>query len=57
MLVKTLESSWAMLLEDIGLWIPTEINNKEHDDKPEGVEDTGNYSISPVDKALCFSLR
>ncbi|EOY14516.1 hypothetical protein QUC31_000066 [Theobroma cacao] len=45
MLVKTLESSWAMLLEDIGLWIPTEINNKEHDDKPEGVEDTDEDQI------------
>ncbi|XWS21165.1 hypothetical protein CRYUN_Cryun30bG0032000 [Craigia yunnanensis] len=40
MLVKVLESNWAVLSEDIGLWIPTEINNQEHDDKPEGVEDT-----------------
>ncbi|XVF64016.1 hypothetical protein PTKIN_Ptkin09bG0133600 [Pterospermum kingtungense] len=40
MLVKVLESNWAALSEDIGLWIPTETNNQEHDDKPEGVDDT-----------------
>ncbi|XVE94866.1 hypothetical protein REPUB_Repub02eG0046700 [Reevesia pubescens] len=40
MLIKVLESNWTVLLEDIGLWIPTKINNQEHDDKPEGVEDT-----------------
>ncbi|XVF39964.1 hypothetical protein PTKIN_Ptkin01aG0075100 [Pterospermum kingtungense] len=40
MLVKVLESNWAVLSEDIGLWIPNEISNQEHDDKPEGVEDT-----------------
>ncbi|KAK8596802.1 hypothetical protein V6N13_001409 [Hibiscus sabdariffa] len=40
MLVKALESNWAVLSEEIGLWIPTKINDQEHDDKPEGVEDT-----------------
>ncbi|KAE8713419.1 DNAJ heat shock N-terminal domain-containing protein isoform 1 [Hibiscus syriacus] len=40
MLVKALDSNWSLLSEEIGLWIPTEINNQEHDDKPEGVEDT-----------------
>ncbi|MBA0838501.1 hypothetical protein Goarm_004312 [Gossypium armourianum] len=40
MLVKALESNWAALSEEIGLWIPTEVINQEHDDKPEGVEDT-----------------
>lgn len=39
MLIKALESDWAVLLEDIGLWIPKEIIHHEHDDKPEGVED------------------
>nr|DAD22332.1 TPA_asm: hypothetical protein HUJ06_023795 [Nelumbo nucifera] len=34
---KTLNST--MLLEDIGLWIPAEIVNNEHDDKPEGEEE------------------
>ncbi|KDP38372.1 hypothetical protein JCGZ_04297 [Jatropha curcas] len=38
-LVRALESDWAMLLENIGLWIPAEIVNQEHDDKPEGEED------------------
>ncbi|KAG8492023.1 hypothetical protein CXB51_015323 [Gossypium anomalum] len=40
MLVKALESNWAALSEEIGLWIPTEVINQEHYDKPEGVEDT-----------------
>ncbi|KAK8647147.1 hypothetical protein V6N13_120901 [Hibiscus sabdariffa] len=39
--VKVLESNWAVLSEDIGLWIPSEVINQEHEDKPEGVEDTG----------------
>ncbi|KAB1220368.1 hypothetical protein CJ030_MR3G009828 [Morella rubra] len=39
MLVKALESDWAVLLEEIGLWIPSEVINKEHDDKPEGEEE------------------
>lgn len=39
-LVKVLESNWAALSEEIGLWIPNEIKNQEHNDKPEDVEDT-----------------
>ncbi|KAG5543434.1 hypothetical protein RHGRI_016237 [Rhododendron griersonianum] len=39
MLARALESGWSQLSEDIGLWIPVEIHNKEHDDKPEGAED------------------
>lgn len=39
MLVRVLESDWAALSEEIGLWIPAEIIHKEHGDKPEGVED------------------
>ncbi|GKV30421.1 hypothetical protein SLEP1_g39231 [Rubroshorea leprosula] len=39
MLVKALEVDWAVLSEDMGLWIPDEIIHQEHDDKPEGVED------------------
>ncbi|KAK9028774.1 hypothetical protein V6N11_025921 [Hibiscus sabdariffa] len=39
-LANALESNWAVLSEEIGLWIPTKITNQEHDDKPEGVEDT-----------------
>ncbi|XP_022768800.1 uncharacterized protein LOC111312624 isoform X2 [Durio zibethinus] len=45
MLVKVLESNRAVLSEDIGLWIPSEINNQEHDDKPEGMEDTDGDEI------------
>ncbi|KAK4434449.1 hypothetical protein Salat_0607700 [Sesamum alatum] len=36
---KALSSDWAELSEEIGLWVPVEIINKEHDDKPEGEED------------------
>lgn len=39
MLVRVLESDWAALSEEIGLWIPAETIHKEHGDKPEGVED------------------
>lgn len=40
-LVKALGSAWAEVSEEIGLWIPVELINKEHDDKPEGAEDLG----------------
>lgn len=39
MLASALKSDWAELSEEIGLWIPVEIINKEHDDKPEGEEE------------------
>ncbi|THG13068.1 hypothetical protein TEA_026467 [Camellia sinensis var. sinensis] len=43
MLVGTLarasESGWSQLSNEIGLWIPVEINNEEHDDKLEGATD------------------
>ncbi|GMH13803.1 hypothetical protein Nepgr_015644 [Nepenthes gracilis] len=39
MLAKAMESKWPVLLEEIGLWIPAEITSKEHDDKPEGVDE------------------
>lgn len=45
LLVKALESEWAVLSENIGLWIPTEIIHQEHDDKPEGEEEAGKLSI------------
>ncbi|XP_015885501.1 uncharacterized protein LOC107420931 [Ziziphus jujuba] len=38
-LIRALESNWAVLSEEIGLWIPPEINNTEHDDKPDGEEE------------------
>ncbi|KAI3460246.1 hypothetical protein Pfo_016909 [Paulownia fortunei] len=36
---RALSSDWDELSEDVGLWIPVEIINKEHDDKPEGEEE------------------
>lgn len=38
-LLGVLESNWDGLLEEIGLWIPTEVIHNEHDDKPDGVEE------------------
>ncbi|CAI0558189.1 unnamed protein product [Linum tenue] len=39
LLVKALESDWAVLSENIGLWIPAEVTNPEQDDRPEGQEE------------------
>ncbi|KAJ6685914.1 hypothetical protein OIU79_015844 [Salix purpurea] len=38
-LVRALESDWAVLSENIGLWVPAEVIHQEHDDKPEGEEE------------------
>eukprot|EP00268_Persea_americana_P056571 TRINITY_DN668_c1_g2_i7.p1 TRINITY_DN668_c1_g2~~TRINITY_DN668_c1_g2_i7.p1 ORF type:complete len:173 (-),score=35.67 TRINITY_DN668_c1_g2_i7:236-754(-) len=38
-LKRVLESDWNLLLEDIGIWIPAEVVNKEIDDKPENEEE------------------
>nr|GMD89011.1 uncharacterized protein LOC109169675 [Ipomoea batatas] len=38
MLARVLDVDWVEVLEEIGLWIPAEVINKEHDDKPEGAE-------------------
>lgn len=40
-LKRVLESDWNLLLEDIGIWIPAEVVNKEIDDKPENEEELG----------------
>lgn len=53
MLARALDSGWSQLSEDIGLWIPVEFHNKEHDDKPEGAADEGNIS-KPV---FIFQLK
>lgn len=42
-LVKALEADWQVFSEAIGLWIPTEVVHTEHDDKPEGVDEFGNF--------------
>ncbi|RWR92532.1 hypothetical protein CKAN_02174600 [Cinnamomum micranthum f. kanehirae] len=39
LLKRVLESDWNLLLEDIGIWIPAEVVNKEIDDKPENEEE------------------
>ncbi|KAL9385900.1 hypothetical protein Peur_022910 [Populus x canadensis] len=39
MLERALESDWAVLSENIGLWVPAEIIHQEHNDKPEVEED------------------
>lgn len=44
-LVKALKSRWDDFRDEIGLWIPVAIPNKEHDDKPEGEEEFGNTYI------------
>ncbi|XP_057973661.1 uncharacterized protein LOC131161718 [Malania oleifera] len=38
-LIRVLEFNWAVLVEEIGLWIPVDVINKEHYDKPEGEEE------------------
>ncbi|KAJ6709794.1 hypothetical protein OIU74_010819 [Salix koriyanagi] len=38
-LVRALESDWAVLSENIGLWVPAEVIHQEYDDKPEGEEE------------------
>ncbi|KAK1395756.1 Fanconi anemia group G protein [Heracleum sosnowskyi] len=45
-LAKTLKSRWDEFREEIGLWIPVAIINKEHDDKPEGEEEFDSQIIA-----------
>lgn len=45
MLLRALESDWDELCEEIGLWIPAQVVNEEHDDKPAGTEDFGNINF------------
>lgn len=44
MLIRALELEWDVLSEEIGFWLPAEVNNEVHDDKPEGEEEPGNFS-------------
>ncbi|KAI3802383.1 hypothetical protein L1987_30515 [Smallanthus sonchifolius] len=39
MLARTLEFYWAELSHEIGLWMPVNVINNEHDDKPGGEDD------------------
>jgi hypothetical protein len=34
LLKSALDSNWRMLMEDIGIWVPVNVTNPEHDDKP-----------------------
>lgn len=45
MLLRALESDWDVLCKEVGLWIPAQLVNEEHDDNPEGREDFGNISF------------
>lgn len=38
-LAKVLEFNWEELSHEIGLWIPVNVINNEHNDKPEGEDD------------------
>ncbi|KAL2498279.1 hypothetical protein Adt_23829 [Abeliophyllum distichum] len=38
-ITRALSSDWADFAEEMGLWIPVEVINKEHDDKPDGEEE------------------
>lgn len=42
-LARMLEFNWAELSHEIGLWIPVNVINNEHNDKPEGEDDFGNH--------------
>lgn len=48
-LVDVLSTKWPELAENIGLWIPVEVINKEHDDKPDGEEEFGKDLFLPCD--------
>ncbi|RYR41488.1 hypothetical protein Ahy_A08g037890 isoform C [Arachis hypogaea] len=48
MLARALESDWAAICEEIGLWIPVQVVNTEHEDKPEGAEGFGIIHISSL---------
>ncbi|KAK4342509.1 hypothetical protein RND71_038325 [Anisodus tanguticus] len=45
-LAQALDVDWAQLSEEIGLWIPVAIINKENHDKPEGEEEFDNEIIA-----------
>lgn len=44
MLIRALELEWDVLSEEIGFWLPVEVNNEVHDDKPEGEEEPSKFS-------------
>ncbi|MQL84876.1 hypothetical protein Taro_017395 [Colocasia esculenta] len=46
-LKRAIESDWLMLLEEVGLWIPAEVVNKEINDKPENEQEPEEEEIVP----------
>lgn len=54
MLARALKHNWANLSEEIGLWIPLEVVNKEHGDKPQDEEDLGNAISNSLQSELDF---
>lgn len=49
MLASALESDWVKLLEDIGLWIPSFVNNYEINNRPENASEYGNILLCNTD--------
>ncbi|CAK8568263.1 unnamed protein product [Lathyrus sativus] len=47
MLLRALEFDWDVFCEELGLWIPAQIVNEEHDAKPEGREDFEEEKVLP----------
>ncbi|KAJ4764876.1 hypothetical protein LUZ62_075251 [Rhynchospora pubera] len=53
MLKSALESNWHILMEDIGIWIPTNVTNPEHDDKPENEPEEAEIIPGPPLRPEC----
>ncbi|KAL0872680.1 hypothetical protein Bca101_022385 [Brassica carinata] len=53
MLVRALEMEWDVLSEEIGFWLPAEVHNEEHDDKPEGEEEPEEILAGRPVPAVC----
>ncbi|CAB80055.1 putative protein [Arabidopsis thaliana] len=53
MLVRALELEWDVLSEEIGFWLPAEVTNVEHDDKPEGEEEPEEILAGRPVPAVC----
>lgn len=54
-LKRILEFDWPRLLEDIGFWMPANVNNTEIDDKPENAQELGIQLVSTEFSCMsCF---
>jgi len=57
MLLRALGTDWTVVSEEIGLWIPFEVGNEEHNDKPEGESEIGNSLVKKFPPIFCnFSV-